>query len=121
MRFFHGSADVVELAAALALDLARYLAWQTRGLGALALRVREDVHVPKADRLHERHGLGPLRVALAGEADDHVRGHGEIGDGCARLRDQGRVRAGAAPPGHAPEHRVRAALQRQVQMRRDPG
>src|SRR5581483_11555963 len=72
--------------------------------------------------LAEREALRELGVALAGEAGDDIRGNGDVvaalradpGDGVGVLR---RVVAAA----HAPERRVAAALQREVEVTAEPG
>ena len=108
-----------QLAGAFLADVPRHAVRHERGLRALALGIREDVH-PREPRA--RAGvlrLREFRLRFAGEAGHHIGGQRAI---LKRFAQHGagvqKFAAGVAPV-HAREHRVAAALQREVELMAD--
>src|SRR5437868_12611718 len=65
----------------------------------LFVRISEDADAVEFDGAHELDHLLKIFFALAGEADDKSRAHGDTGDALADARDQSLVgRACAAAP-----------------------
>ena len=107
----------MQLAAAatllLRVDLPRHLG----GAGAGAGGVGEDVNLREAACAREVHGLPPFVLRLARETGDDVGADIQIRDSPPGLRQQAPEFLCMAASRHAPQHRVGAALQRQMQVR----
>ena len=89
-----------------------------RGDGARAAAVREGVDLRKARPPREGAGGGKIRFRLAREARDDVRRDGGVGEGGAHEGDAGQELLPRVMAVHPFEHRVRPALQREVEVGR---
>ena len=76
----------------------------------------KDVHAREAGLLHDGEGIFKVRLALAGKADDDVRRDGGVGEGLVDLTAGGKVFGAGVAAVHRTEHRVRPALQREMEM-----
>ena len=83
---------------------------------ALPDRVLEGVGIVEVGIGHQAQRLGELGIRLAGEADDDVGGEGDARDRSPEPRDHLEVDLAGIAPEHAAEHRVGAALHRQVHV-----
>ena len=70
-----------------------------------------EFHLP-----HQLHRLHGLRLRLAGEADDDIRGQHQIGHDLPGIGDQLQILGPVIGPVHGPQHPVAAGLHRQVQL-----
>ena len=85
--------------------------------GARSGRVLEGEAVREPDLLDQRQGLLEIRVRFPWEPHDQVGGDRQVGSRGSQSRDESKVVFPAITPPHAIEHAVRAALDRQVDVR----
>ena len=83
---------------------------------SLAHRILEGVRLVEIGVGHQRQRLGELRFGLPRETDDEVGADGEAGNRRPQLARHLEIPLPGVPPQHPPEHRVRAALRRQVHV-----
>src|SRR5690606_38911550 len=92
----------------------------TSGGSSGTLAVAKNVQPGEVHFADKRLADGKFLVGLAGKAGDDVRRNAHIRNPRARFVDQqAKLRLSSAPR-HAPERRIAAALQRQMQMTAQP-
>ena len=92
---------------------------QPHGGRALAQRVLEGIRVVEVGLDHQGEGLLELRLGLAREPDDDVGGEGDAGNGRTELPHDFEIPLPGVAPQHPLQHRVGAALYRQVHVLAD--
>ena len=101
--------------------LAGYLIGHRGGGGARSRRVLEGEGTGEVRLRHHVQGLLEVRLGLAGEADDDVRGDRRVRHRRAHLGQDRQVPLTAVGAAHRPEHPIGAGLQRHVQLVADVG
>ena len=98
------------------LHLVRYLVGQVRRGRSGAARIDEGEALVEAHVLDQLHGLFEVRIGLAGEADDEIRGNRDIRPHRAQLADLLLELQRGVATLHRRQHPVAARLHRQVQI-----